>query len=115
MIPYKITTFDAASAIKDAAKTKDPVHYAEIVDVDLIAKEYKVHKPCYKKFVKGVSATTSRSEEPANRNEQENDSPPYESSNFDEVKEFISDVVLNDQRAVSMSSLHAIYGLGIGN
>lgn len=74
MIPYKITTFDAASAIKDAAKTKDPVHYAEIVDVDLIAKEYKVHKPCYKKFVKGVSATTSRSEEPANRNEQENDS-----------------------------------------
>ena len=115
MIPYKITTFDAASAIKDAAKTKDPVHYAEIVDVDLIAKEYKVHKPCYKKFVKGVSTTISRSEEPANRNEQENDSQPYESSNFDEVKEFISDVVLNDQRAVSMSSLHAIYGLGIGN
>ena len=40
---------------------------------------------------------------------------PYECSNFDEVKEFISDVFLNDQRAVSMSSLHAISGLGIGN
>ena len=115
MIPYKITTFDAASAIKDAAKTKDPVHYAEIVDVDLIAKEYKGQKPCYKKFVKGVSATTLRSKEPVNRNEQENDSQPNESSNFDEVKDLISDVVLNDQQAVSMSYLHAIYGLGIGN
>ena len=62
MIPYKITAFDAASAIKDTAKTKDPVHYAEIVDVDVIVKEYKVHKPCYKMFVKDVSATTSRSE-----------------------------------------------------
>ena len=55
----------------------------------------------------------SRSEELANK--QENDSQPYESLNFDEVKEFISDVVLNDQRTVSMSSLHAIYRLGIGN
>ena len=111
MILYKITTFYAASAVKDAAKTKDSVHYAEIVDLHL----YKVHKPGYKEFVKGVSATTSRSEEPAHRNEQENDCQPYESLNVDEVKEFISDVVLNDQRAVSMSSLHAIYGLGIGN
>ena len=44
-----------------------------------------------------------------------NDSQPNESSNFDEVKDLISDVVLNDQQAVSMSYLHAIYGLGIGD
>ena len=38
--PYIITSVAAVEAIKNAAKLKDNMHYCEIKDVDLIAKEY---------------------------------------------------------------------------
>ena len=121
-IPYKITSFAAVLAIKEAAKSKDLTHYAEIENVDLIAKEYKVHETCYKKFTKGFTATSSNDceNDPTDitklnaTDEPSTERLSYDHSNFDQVKEFVKDMILNDQRAISMKSLHNIYGIGIG-
>ena len=39
---------------------------------------------------------------------------PYDRSNFEEVREYVRDVVLNEKCATSIKVLHEIYGLGIG-
>ena len=39
---------------------------------------------------------------------------PYDRSNFEEVREYVRDVVLNEKYATSIKVLHEIYGLGIG-
>ncbi|XP_066933544.1 uncharacterized protein [Clytia hemisphaerica] len=120
--PHKILTRVAEAAIKNAAKSKDPVHYFDIVNVDLVTKDYKVHNSCYKRFVKPTTvatksnkSSTSSASSTSNGNEEKIGCPSYETSNFAEVKEFVSDVILGDQRAVSIASLHEIYGLGIGD
>ena len=48
--PYKITCFDTASRTKSTAETNNPALYNETADLDLIAKEFKVHEHCYKTF-----------------------------------------------------------------
>ena len=114
LYPHKILTLNAEAAIKNSAKLKDLVHYAEIVNVDLVAKEYKVHDSCYKKFVITKSTLDEASKLQSEGASESHKNAPYAVSNFDEVKEFVSDIILQDQRAVSISSLHDIYGLGIG-
>ena len=47
--PYPITTFNAVNAIKAVAEIKY-VTYDKIRDLDLIAKEFKVHRHCYQQF-----------------------------------------------------------------
>ena len=39
---------------------------------------------------------------------------PYDRSNFEEVREYVHDVVLNQIYATSIKVLHEIYGLRIG-
>ena len=118
--PYKITSFDAASSIKRAAKAKDPSHYCEIENVDLIAKEYKVHKTCYITFKRGFLAANNTEVEKGTNGLSEastsaqTEKLPYDRSNFEEVREYVRDVVLNQIYATSIKVLHEIYGLGIG-
>ena len=38
----------------------------------------------------------------------------YSQSNYEEVKEYVKNMVIENQCATSMKTLHAIYGLGIG-
>lgn len=51
--PVTITSFQAQETVKAAAKTKNPEMYNEIVDLDLISKEFKMHDHCRKTFLKG--------------------------------------------------------------
>ena len=50
--PKTIATNEASDTIKEAAKTKDLELYAEIKDLDLIAKEFKYHEHCRKNFTR---------------------------------------------------------------
>ena len=114
-VPYNITSHAASVAIKNASKSKDPLHFCEIKDMDLIAKEYKVHQPCYQKFTKGSALKckeTSSSSRIQNLNQHEEEQ--LNISNFDEVKAYVRDIVIGDQCATSMKIKHNIYGIGIG-
>ena len=116
--PYTITTFNSATAIKSAAKSKNEPLYREIENLDLIAKEFKVHQPCYKKFTldhycnEKEKAKTSTNNSMPLENET---STSYSKSNYEEVKEFVNDVIIKGKKLASMKLLHEIYGLGIGN
>ena len=47
-----IVSFQAQDIIKAAAKVKDQEMHNEIEDLDLIAKEFKMHDHCRKTFLK---------------------------------------------------------------
>ena len=51
--PVTITSFQAKKTIKAAAKAKDQDMYNEIEDLDLLAKEFKMHDHCRKYFLRG--------------------------------------------------------------
>ena len=53
--PKQLLTFVAQETIKAAAKVHDPAMYAEIHDLNLIAKEFKYHDKCYREFTHGFS------------------------------------------------------------
>ena len=50
--PKTIATNEASDTIKEAAKTKDFELYAEIKDLDLIAKAFKYHEHCRKNITR---------------------------------------------------------------
>ena len=105
--PYVIESFNAEYAIKSACKTKNATLYNEIESLDLIAKEFKVHQPCYQKLTFGYSSISSGKDNANNET-----TACYSKSNYDEVKEYINDVVIREKRPASMKLLHEIYGLG---
>lgn len=54
--PYKITTVDAEQKIKEVAVMKeDEQLLLHIRDLDLIAKEFRMHNPCYNNCVRKLS------------------------------------------------------------
>jgi len=112
--PYTITTYNAATSIKTAAKNKNQKLYQEIEHLDLIAKEFKVHKTCYKTFTL-TSNSTPVSSSTQNLEADLNNSSTYDKGHFDEVKAHITDVVLNQGRVASMKTLHQLYNLGVGD
>ena len=48
----KKLTFTANKTVKESAKIQDSLLYAEIVDLDLIAKEFKYYLVCYQNFTR---------------------------------------------------------------
>ena len=84
--------------------------------MDLTAKEFKVHKTCCKTFKKGFSAANNTEVEKGTEasTSTQMEKLPYDKSNFEEVREYVRDVVLNEKYATSIKVLHKIYGLGIG-
>ena len=78
--PYTIVTFVAANSIKAAAKVKNENLYIEIKDLDLIAKEFKVHKHCYQQFTYGYTKGVHNEEQQSTSND-----PKYDSGNFELV------------------------------
>lgn len=114
--PYTITTFNAESAIKFSAKSKNESLYREIENLDLIAKEFKVHEPCYKNLTLEYYSNQKKEAETSASVSMENEtSACYSKSNYEEVKEFVNDVIIQEKKPASMKLLHEIYGLGIGN
>ena len=95
----------AELTLKEAAEANiDQNIYYEIKDVDLIAKEFKYHEFCYKEFTrkkKLSQATAVVDERPK--------------GDYKSVIQCINERVLGKNQAVSMSVLHAIYGLKPGD
>ena len=95
--PDKIATLSAERTIKESAKQKDPDFHSKIVYVDLIAKEFKYHRTCYRNFTRDyLSNSTSSSKS------QEEDSHDGNKGDFKKVKRFISENILGGMEAISM-------------
>ena len=105
-IPYKITTINAEIKIKEAAEMKnDHELLGQIQDVDLVAKELMMHKQCY---LENTRCLRSKTKDTAQEDIQETQ------GDFEKVKEFISDTILECNKVVSMTALHRLYGTGYG-
>ena len=105
-----ITTSIASNSIKKAAEEKHPEIYIMIKDEDLIAKEMKYHRYCYKNFTLGFGMSFQSNTNKNDSNSQTSEEG-RESGNYEAVKDFIINHVVSEKRAVSMKKLHAIYGL----
>ena len=104
--PDKIATFLAERTVKESAKQKDPDFNSKIAYVDVIAKEFRYHRTCYRNFTQDYlsnSATSFKS--------QEEDSHEASKGDFEKAKRFISENILGGNEAISMSSLQGIYGI----
>ena len=84
-----------------AAESKGGDSYYEIRDLDLIAKEFRYHRLCYKDFI--------RHQKSSNNNEQEESDT--QKGNFEAVIEFIENTILLQNQPVSMSLIYEIYGV----
>ena len=99
--PVTISTEQAATTLKQAAEaSEDQDLYYEIKDLDLIAKEFKYHKPCYREFTRKIRQVNLPSPK-----------EPRPAGDFDSVVECINVKVLCENQAVSMKVLHDIFGL----
>ena len=60
MLPVTVTTTDAAAKVKESAKAKAEYQqtYFNIVEMDLIASEFKLHKECRKMLIRPVQTQT---------------------------------------------------------
>ena len=86
---YTIVTFEPANSIKAAANVKNANLYVEIKDLDLIAKEFKLHKHCYQQFTHGYTKGVCNEEQISTSNDRK-----YDSGNFEAVKVFVCNHVL---------------------
>ena len=110
-LTQKLVTYDAENTIKSAAKDKMPEFYIANKDEDLIAKELQYHQSCYRSFTRGFSQNyrEGASKEPESREITEETN----TGNFESVKEYIRRHIFELKQAVSMTTLHRIYGLNV--
>ena len=86
---YTTVTFEPANSIKAVAKVKNANLYVEIEELDLIAKEFKLHKHCYQQFTHGYTKGVRNDEQLSTSNDRK-----YDSGNFEAVKVFVCNHVL---------------------
>ena len=105
IFPETITTQNAVNTVKLAAKKPHQEMYFEIKDLDLIAKEFKYHQtPCYKNFTKEKCTVISIELPDCNElSETKGD--------FKAVEDCIKSQIIMQQQAVSMITLHELYGV----
>ena len=60
--PVTVHTLNIESATKASAKEKNPTLYFEIKDADVIARELRYHKACYKAFTKELTLSSSHTQ-----------------------------------------------------
>ena len=120
--PYKILTFDAEKALKAAAKVKKNELFNEIKDIDLISKEFKVHKHCYRQFTHGFTSGITKDDdfnvtvdEVGMNAADELKTSCYEKGNFDGVVKIIEEEVIDGGRTVSLKCLHKTYALSVND
>lgn len=115
--PHKILTYNTADAIKASAKNKDKRLYCDIAFVDIVAKEFHVHDPCYKSFTleyyRGINESSKACSSRTTAQQQETQ-PSYSKSNYEEVKQYVNDSIIKEKKPASIKLLHDIYGIGIG-
>ena len=113
--PYKITTKNSEAAIKSTAKSKNEPMYCKIAHLDIIAKEFKVHNPYYKSFTLDHYRENKQDNSDPRSIPQEGEASTYSTSNYEEVKEYVNDIIINEKKPATMKLLHEIYGLEIDN
>ena len=92
--PITISTEQAVTTLKQAAEaSKDQSLYYKIKDLDLIAKEFKYHEPCYREFTPKIRQVNLP-----------NPKEPHPAGDFVSVVECINVKVLCENQAVSMKS-----------
>ena len=110
---HLLLTRSGECTIKMASKDKMPSFYYQIKDVDLIAKELKIHDSCFASFTHeyrksfrdyemlpdAETATSVTADE------------VQKTGNCDAVKKYINKHILIGKNAVSMNILHTVYGL----
>lgn len=101
--PRKIVTYNAENSIKAAAEVKNANLYAEIKDLDLISKEFKVHKHCYREFTRDTGIDAG--ENPLT----------YDKGNFEAVESCVAEDIVRLGMVVTLKHLHGLYGLGVGD
>ena len=105
--PYKITTVDAEHKIKEAALlTEDEELLLHVREVDLIAKEFMMHKPCYNNYVRQLTKKAVY--------EKQDFGHQKEVGDFNAVKKAIQSVILKNNQALSITALHRLYKVGFG-
>ena len=105
-----VHTLNVERAIKAAAKVKNPTLYFEIKDVDLIVRELRYHKSCYKAFTEEPALSASHTQSVDELLDEEVEEQ-QQTGDFESICEYITHHVLDEKAAVSMSVLHTIYGL----
>ena len=109
--PIKITTIIAANTIKMIAEEKMPAYYLEIKDLDLIAKELRYHPSCNRSFTRGYSASIRESEQLFPGSLDISDEVQRQ-GDYESVKKYITNHILEEKQAVSITVLQSLYGLG---
>ena len=104
--PYIITESKTEQKIKDVAELKnDHDILTEIRGVDLIPKELMTHKQCYIDYTRCISEKTNSVDE---------DKAEITFGNYEAVKVFVNDAIIDRCNAVSMRKLLELYGTGFG-
>ena len=116
--PYKILTQNTATAIKNAAKDKKQKLYREIAHLDIVAREFHVHNPCFNDltldyYQGNAQSSKGASQQREHQNQEETSS--YSKSNYEGVKQYVVDSIIKDKKPASMKLLHEIYAIGIGS
>ena len=104
--PVTVHTLNVESAIKAAAKEKNPTLYFEIKDADLISRELMYHKTCYKAFTKEPTLSTSHTQSVDEQSNLDEEVEEQQTGDFESVCKYIIHHVLEEKTAVSMHVLH---------
>ena len=96
---------------KDAAKLRmDHDVSGQVCEIDLIAKELMMHKQCYIDYTRCLEEQSQDVDKDDN-----NDGEREMKGDFDQVKDFIQDAIIESRKAVSIAAVHRIYGTGYGH
>ena len=109
--PVTVHTLNVESAIKAAAKEKNPTLYFEIKDADLIARELRYHNTCYNAFAKETTLSAGHTQSVDEQSNLDEEVEEQQTADFESVCEYIIHHVLEEKAVVSMIVLHMIYGL----
>ena len=109
--PVTVHTLNVESAIKAAAKEKNPTLYFEIKDADLIARELRYHNTCYNAFAKETTLSAGHTQSVDEQSNLDEEVEEQQTGDFESICEYIIHHVFEEKTAVFMSVLHTIYGL----
>jgi hypothetical protein len=109
-----IQTFSSCETLKKSAMLRrDEEMLSEISEVDLIAKEFKVHQKCYKTYTLAcykVPVPVSTTETTQEFGEAIDESEQSSNTDFEAVCNFVTVHVIGGNQSVSMKTLTEIYG-----
>ena len=109
--PHIITTTSTEKRIKDAAKLRmDHDALGQVCETDLIAKQLMMHRQCYIDYTRCLEEQSQDVDKDDN-----NDGQRKMKGDFDQVKDFIQDAIIESKKPVSITAVHRIYGTGYGH